>query len=140
MINFEDGNKGTWFYFDENEDIGGICLRVLDTETHNKIEKITTKHKAKFSHGVKYDDVTTDERLASKMRWDYCIVDWKGIQINGEDIECNAANKVRLTTIPDFIKLVGEYLEKLTEDNVALKEARLKNCETSPSGSTDPVE
>ena len=139
-VNFGSKNEGTWFYFIDGDETAGVCLRVIGVEEHEKIEKMTVKHKTKFSHGVKYDDEQVNERMASKMRWNYCIVDWKGIQIDGVDVECNSENKARLVKITNFIKFAADCLEKLNEANDEIEEARLKNSETSSSGSLDLVE
>jgi len=131
MINFDTKNEGTWFYFDEdNHDAGGICLRELSSEEYQKIEKLTVKTKQKFSHGNSYSAITTNEELAAKMRWDYCIVNWAEVQIDGIEVECNTENKVKLSKTLGFIKFVSPCLEKLTETNNALEEARVKNSET----------
>ena len=135
MVNFSSKNEGTWFYFnEENPDAGGICLRALSSDEYDRIEKITVKKQRKFKRGVAYDDIKTNEALASKLRWDYCIVDWKGVSIDGEPAECNKANKEKTVKIMDFISFVADCMEKLTETNEAIQEARLKNSETSSNG------
>lgn len=138
MINFENKNEGQWFYADEdNHDLGSICLRVLSTYEYQKIEGITTKTKKKFKKGVAYDDVTTDEMLASKLRWRYCIVDWANIQLNGEEVECTNENKVKLCKSMEFLGWVADCLEELTEKTTALDEARLGNSNGTSSGNAE---
>jgi len=142
MANFGSKNDGKWFYFDEeNEDAGGVCLRILSTDAYADIEKLTVKQgKPIFHKGQKFDNPVVNEKLASKMRWRYCIVDWKNVQIDGQDVECNDENKAKLIKVNDFISFVATCLEELTETNDALEEARVKNSETSSSGNADPVE
>ncbi len=136
MINFNSKNEGQWFYFDESDhNQGGICLRELSTDQLDGIEKLTVTRTKKFKHGVAYDDTVTNKVLASKLRWRYCIVDWKDIQIDGVDAECNDENKVTLVKITDFVKFIVDCLEKLTETNIALEEARAKNLDPSLDGS-----
>lgn len=133
MINFStEENEGTWFYFDkENKESGGVCLRELSTDEYTKIAQITTKTTKKVKRGVAYDDVQTDERLAAKMRWDYCIVDWKDIQIDGKPADCSSDNKQKLIKVGDFIKFIADCIEELAETNSSLNEARVKNFTTS---------
>ena len=139
MINFDSTNDGTWFYFDEgNPDVGGVSLRELTSEQVDGIDRITKTTKKKVQRGVVYDDVKVDEKLSAKLRWRYCIMDWKGIQIDGEVAECNDANKEKLMKITDFVKFMAGSIEKLTETNKALEEARLKNSMSSADG--DSVE
>ena len=141
MINFNSKNEGEWFQFIEgNEEAGSICLRVIGPEQYREIERLTVKTRKKVKKGVAYDDVTTNEKLAAKLRWRYCIVDWKNIQLDGVDLECTDENKVKLVENMDFLTIVGDFLEKLTEQNVALDEARLKNSGTSSDGDASPAE
>ncbi len=140
MLNFENKNEGTWFYVDDkNHDLGGVCLRVLSADELLSIEKITTKTKKKIKRGVAYDDIKTDEALASKMRWRYCIVDWSNLQLNGKEVECNNENKLELCKSLDFLSWVVDCLEELTEKNTVLEEARLGNSSDTSSGNTDQI-
>lgn len=135
MINFSTENEGTWFYFDENNhEAGGVCFRELSTEKYNEIQRLTVKKTKKFKHGVAYDDEQVNERLADKLRWRYCIVDWKNISIDGNPAECNDENKSKVLKITDFVKFAVDCIEKLTEENKSLEEARVKNSESSPDG------
>jgi len=129
MIRFDTKNEGTWFWVVEGKLDVGICLRPLTDEEHRSIEKITVRTKKKVKRGVAYDDVTTDERLASKMINEKSIVDWKGFLIGDdeEEAECNAANKVRIMLSEDFRKFYLECLTSLNETNKTLDEARLGN-------------
>jgi len=141
MLNFDNKNEGKWFYaVDGDEKSGGVCLRVLSPEKYQEIQKLTTKTKKKVKRGVAYDEVTTNERLESKLRWNYCIVNWTDIQLNGEPVECTKENKVELCKSVQFLSWIADCLEKLTEENNVLEEARLKNSEGSSNGSVDPTE
>ena len=138
MVNFETKNEGQWFVFNEdNPDQGGICLRILSSDEYEKIEKLTTSKKRKFSHGVAYDDVKVDENLASRMRWDYCIVDWKNVSIDNELVECNKANKMRLVKSLAAMKFISDALEILNEETDVTKEALLKNSGSSQNGNEE---
>lgn len=135
MIDFDMKDEGTWFNFDDNNpEAGSICLRELSTRELEKIEMFTVKTEKKILRGTVYDDVKTDNQRASRMRWEYCIVDWKNIQIRGEVAECNAANKEKLVNHIPFIKILIPLLEKLSDTNKELEEARVKNCGATPSG------
>ncbi len=137
MINFKSENNGTWYYFDEdNQEAGGVCFRELATEKYEDIQRLTVKKKKKFKHGIAYDDEQVNDRLASKLRWDYCIVDWKNIQIDGNVIECTSENKQKLIKITDFVKFAADCVEKLTEENRSLEEARVKNLKPTQAGSS----
>jgi len=135
MPEFNSKNEGTWFYFDPaNEALGGVCLRELSTEENRRIERMTVKHRKKVKRGVAYDDPEIDEKLASKMRWDFCITDWKEVSLDSQPLECTCENKVKMMDIIDFVKHVVTSLETLVEINKTLDEARAKNLETSSNG------
>lgn len=137
MPQFSSKNEGQWFYFDpSNEDLGGVCLRELSTEEHTRIEKLTIKHKKKIMRGVLVDDATTNEKLESKLRWDYCITGWKEVVLDNQSLECNSENKVKMMKVTDFVKFVADSLGEIVDTNKALEEARLKNSESSSSDSS----
>lgn len=138
MPQFNSANIGIWFYFDPtNEALGGVCLRELSTEENRRIEQMTIKKRKKIRRGVAYDDPQVDEKLASKMRWDFCITDWKEVSLDGQQLECNDENKVRMMKVIDFVKHVVDSLEKLVEMNQTIEEARVKNLPPSSSGSVE---
>lgn len=138
MPQFSSENVGTWFYFvPDNEELGGVCLRELNMEENRRIERMTVKHRKKIKRGVAFDDPEVDEKLASKMRWDFCITAWKEVELDGQPLECNAENKVKMMNVIDFVKHVVGSLEKLVETNKTFEEARLKNLPSSSNGSAE---
>ncbi len=135
MANFKSDNSGTWFFYDsENESEGGICLRELSTEEYDRIEKLTVTIKKKWKHGQPYDDRKEDERLARRLRFDFCIVDWKKTSLDNVELECDTDNKVKMMKILDFAKFVANSLSDLTDANKSLEEARAKNFGTTSNG------
>lgn len=138
MPDFSSHNAGTWFYFDStNEKLGGVCLRELTTDEFDKIERMTTTKRKKFKRGVAYDDNIVNEEMASRMRWDFVITDWKEVQLDGQAVECTTDNKVKMMKITDFVKFVVDSLEMLVEVNKSLEEARVKNSPSSSSGNSE---
>jgi len=82
-------------------------------------------------------DVTEkNTEMETRLIWDYCIVDWKNVQLDGEDVPCTTENKVKLMKqCLDFAKFVTTCIDELAETNKALEEARLKNSESTSNGS-----
>jgi len=131
MINFSSKNDGTWFYFDPmDKSQGGICLRVLSSDESNRIESLTVKHSWKVKRGTAYDEPKEDKELAAKLRWDYCIVDWKGVSLDGVELSCTSDNKEKLVKVSDFISFLIDCMESLNEKSTVIEEARLKNLRT----------
>ena len=138
MPQFSSANEGTWFnYVPEDESLGGVCLRELTTEEQDRIERMTTKKRKKFRRGIAYDDIEVDEKLASKMRWDFCITGWKETRLDGQQLECTTDNKVKMMNVTDFVKHVVDSLETLVDANKSLEEIRVKNSGSSSNGNAD---
>ena len=138
MPNFNSENLGTWFYYNpDDESQGGVCLRELSPDEYDRIEKMTVKKRRKFKRGIPYEDIQEDKKLADKMRWDYCITDWKKTNLDGQELECTAENKVRMMKVNDFVKHVADSINDLVDANKSLEEARVKNSGHSSNGNTD---
>ena len=130
-VNFTSTNEGTWFYFDDkNSEGGGVCLRELIPNESLKIDKLATRKAGRLG-----SPDALDAELRRNLIWDYCIVDWKSIQLDGVDLECNRENKAKIMgTCIDFVKFVTDCLDTLVSNNKALEGARLKNLEPISSG------
>lgn len=138
MPNFKSENPGTWFpYNPDDESQGGVCLRELSTDEYAKIERLTVKVKRKVIRGVSFDDRKVDEKLASKLRWDFCIVDWSKTNLDGQEMECNTENKIKMMKVIDFVKHVVDSLNELVDTNKSLEETQLKNSGSSSNGNHD---
>lgn len=132
MPNFNSENPGTWFpYYPDDEDAGGVCLRELSTDEYERIENLTVKVTRKFKRGQWVEDKKVDERLASRLRWAYCITDWKKTSLDGKELECTDINKVKMMKVIDFVKHVVDSLNELVDANRSLEDARVKNSESS---------
>ena len=111
-------DTGTWFYFkEEDESQGGVCLRTLSPTESSRIDRLTIKKKNKFKAGVHFVETEVDEKMSSRLMWDYVITDWVNISLGGKEIECNATNKVMMINIPIFSNFILKSLEKL-QDNI----------------------
>lgn len=135
MLDLSSKNEGVWFYFSsKNSELGGVCLRELTPDEHQRIEKLTTKRsKPKFDRIThsRIDEPIVDEILAQEEYWDFCIVDWKEVAIDGEKLDCTRENKIRAMKITSFIKFITSSLEELVDTNTELEEDRLKNSGSS---------
>lgn len=128
-MDFNLDNKGTWFYFDEdNEKNGGICLRALPSEEAQKIARRTTKQKVEYKKGQRYEYSKIDDELNISLILDYCIVDWANVSANGAELECNTQNKKELLSKSiSFSNFVTEKLEVVNELNELDVQDKAKN-------------
>lgn len=116
-MEFSLQNKGTWFFFDEEDETkGGVCLRIITPAEVEKIERICTKKRDVIKKGVHYEKVDTDEKQYSRLLWDYCIIDWKEVNVDGNPLECTTENKTKLITgDPGFSTFIIKKMEKLQD-------------------------
>jgi hypothetical protein len=129
-IDIDNLNPGSWFFFfDDKPEEGRIKLRVLNTEMRSKIADKTTEIKIEYRTSQRYEVEKVNTELASKMMWDFIIVDWENLLNNdGSPIECNIDNKYLLmTNEPGFAAFIAECLEKLNEDIFERKAFSEKN-------------
>lgn len=135
MVDFNTSNSGTWFWFDnDDQSLGGVCLRELTEKELKSIEKATTKIRHVYENGRLTESKEVNTDLERKLVINYCITDWKNVSINGEPVECNITSKEKIITSLDFMKFLNGCLEHLRKRNVAIEEARLKNLENLSSG------
>jgi len=136
MIDFKTEIKGTWFYFvEENPDLGGVCLRLPTSAEYDDIQRLTVRPgKPDYHRGQRYETEKTDKKLRTKLGLRKFIVDWKGVSLDGQKLECNNETKEKMIRVQDFQLFVGECIEKMIEGNKTLEAARVKNSETSADG------
>jgi len=118
MANFNPENAGIWFYFDDSdEEQGGVCIRTLSPAESARIETLTVKKKNKFKAGSHFVETIVNEKMSSRLMWDYVIVDWKNVCVGGVPIDCDCDNKVKLINDPTFSSFIMKSLETL-QDNI----------------------
>lgn len=127
MIDFKE-NVGTWFWFGDNEDLGGLRVRLLDAKEVRAIEKSTTtvKHKFNKRSGAREKIETRDEDAYDWLVTKKSIVDWKGISLSGTPLDFNDNNLRKMIKIPDFLSFYAECLGVITTENATIEEAELK--------------
>ena len=123
-------NEGTWFYFNDNAEDGGVCLKILTPGELRKIEKATVTKKAEIVRGDKetrptrIEWIEINEELQHEMRWDAVITDWKKIDPDGNgEIECTKENKIRMMDdFSDFTKFIIKSVNTLASIEPTEKE------------------
>lgn len=144
------GSKGDWFAFCESKivdgkteflepekDAGRVCVRVVDSETLERIQAQTRTKKAEFVKDrdtrqmvrVPYVDQTPEqEKRERELIWDYAIVDWEGmLDVNGKEIPCTLENKTKMMNIPMFARFLGNCFEAISGNAEKEKESAEKN-------------
>lgn len=116
-MNLESKKTGTKFYFDEdNKKNGSITLRVATAEESMRIDKIVTSKVWKRKAGQSVEIVERDEKLSIKLLYDFCIISWENLQIDGQESECNKESKYKLMmNHPAFSSFVSKCIDELNE-------------------------
>ncbi len=130
-MNFSENNEGIWFLFDQTDPTQGrVKIRPCPPGETKKIQKLTVKTKTKFKHGQKYDVEEVNQKMSDRLYYDYCIEEWENVIFGGQELECNAENKVKLINDNySFAAFVVNCLESLTDnpDNLNIEENLAKN-------------
>ena len=135
-MNFSSKNAGRWFWFnDKDSNHGGLCIRVLNMDESRRVEKITTTKKFKPVRGQPIEVRIVDEEMRDRLVWDYCIVAWKDVCLDGKLLECNAENKVMMMRTNSFASFFLDKVSELNDELEISQEFLEKNSETSLSGS-----
>jgi len=136
-MDFRSENTGKWFWFNEKDDSdGGICLRVLSLDESRRIDKLTTTSKWKPIRGQITEIKTVDDAMRDRLVWDYCIVDWKDIKLDGKELKPTADTKIAMMKSNTFATFFLDKVTELNEANEVSTTLLEKNLEASSSGST----
>lgn len=131
-IDTENLNPGVFFPFaeeEDNDDPGGITIRLANGEVLDTINKKCTKKRVEFRRGQRFEVIDEDDKRRSELLWDYVIIDWKGLDdMEGKPIPCTKDNKISLMRGSVRVAaFVGNCIEKLTEESELYEEALEKN-------------
>jgi len=137
MANFSTSNSGTQFHFnEEHPGLGGICVRLLAPDEAKRIERECTKLDKTVVGGQVVESKKVNDKLESELIYNYCIVDWTNVLLDGNPISCTIQNKIVMMRCLDFARFVGDCIRKLAIQNKAIDEAQLKNSESTSDGLT----
>jgi hypothetical protein len=129
-MKFSTENLGTWFYFNEdNEDDGGVCIRILSLAETTALDKKFKKTRIEYKRSNRFEVPVLDEEGYDKAMWDTVITDWSNV-CDSEDKprECTKDNKYDLMTRSvAFATFVTEKTEALSKLGISDAEDLAKN-------------
>lgn len=136
MIDFKSEMKGVWFNFvEDNPELGSVCLRLPTSAEYDDIQSITVRPgKTDYHRGQRYETETVNKKLQTKLSLRKFIVDWKGVSLDGQELECDNDNKEKMIKVQDFQSFIGDCIEKMVNENTTLEAARVKNLKSLPLG------
>lgn len=103
-------NEGVWFKISPTV---SFCLRRFGGSNAGRVKVAMAKYHKPFARLIQDDALPIEEvnKIMAKVVCDACLVDWKGIQIDGKDAECSFENGVKLfTTLPELFNKLFEYI------------------------------
>jgi hypothetical protein len=116
------------------EDGSAVSLRVCPSDVVRDIErKYPPRVEYRDGNRFEYVPIETQNKRSEDI-WDYCIVDWKGVNDKKAKapMPCDRKNKIRLMGgSVKFARFVASCLEKLRAESDVRAEALEKNVETS---------
>jgi len=125
-MKFSAQNKGEKFYFiDNNPDAGWVILRITPKFILDKIVEDTTMTIVRRGQKEVKENIPKQNREI----WDYQIVDWNNVELDGKILECNIDNKEKMMNeVPGFFGFILERLNWLGNRELSGEE-KAKNFE-----------
>lgn len=109
---------GVWFKVGESV---AFCLRRFGGGNSQKLKLAMAKHHKPKARLIELDQLTIDEvnHIMAKVFVEACLVDWRGVEVDGEPLECNFDNAVKFfTELPELFETLWKY----TQDFESFKE------------------
>ena len=133
-INLAIKNEPTKFYFDDSDPKEGwLLMRAAPKSLFDDIEKQTVTERKKFKRGQYVIDRKVNTEKQNHLLWDYCIVDWGELNVDGTSLPCTTENKILLMNgSPQFLSFYAVCMEQL-EDITPTEGTKRKNSEPQSS-------
>ena len=112
--NLDNEKDGIWF--DISEDTG-FRLRRFGGNNERKVKEALAQYHAPYSRQFENKTIHSDKEkeILVKVFCHACVVDWKGIESEGSELECSFENSVKLfTKLPELFTTLYEYSNDLT--------------------------
>lgn len=103
--------NGVWF--DVVADTTGFLLRPF-RPTNPRVKAALAAHYKPYARQVEMGTLDQKKELEIKIKMfiDVCLVDWKGVEIDGKEVECNKENALKLfKSLPDLFTTLQGYAE-----------------------------
>lgn len=127
-----------WFDIPDDPDNGRLKIKYLNEGEQQRFVAKCRKLSFIFNETTKTSEghMVPEETMLKEDGVDLRIVDWKNVyDENGKPLECNKANKIKVSDLNGFSEILKDMIEKL--DKVVDKERELeeKNSQSSHGGS-----
>ena len=132
MFDLKNLNPGAKFYWDEETD-EWVKFRIMADADLRKLRKKCAKERVEYRRVGKgppqrFEYLEIDEDLFTEEINDFCIVEWRLLDTEGNEIPCTREYKnLLMLHNPQFSDWAAECLEQLRSDIKKKKEEEEKN-------------
>jgi len=142
MFDIDNLNPVARFYWPASKKTEWVDLRNIPIAEIRKLRKQAVAKNVEYyrpdnseEKPFRYEVESIDDEKFNEILWDYQIADWHILDLNGEKIECNLENKLKLMGHSiEFAEWVVKCLNQLAIDEQKKKEKLEKNLRNSQSG------
>lgn len=112
-------SDGVWFKVSKDT---SFCLRRFGGANAHKVKLAMAKYHKPHARLIENDALPVEDtqRIMAQVVASACLVDWKGVQINGQEVPCTQENAVKLfTELPELFNALFGYIsgvESFKED------------------------
>ena len=112
-------SDGVWFTISADT---SFCLRRFGGNNAKKVQIAMAKHHKPHARLIEANALPLEEvnKIMAKVIADSCVVDWKGVVIDGQEVPCNLENAVKLfCALPELFNKLFEMIsgsESFKED------------------------
>lgn len=110
---------GIWFRVNENV---RFRIRRFGGKNSQKLKLAMAKFHKPKARLIELDQLSTEETdlIMAKVFCDACLISWEGVELDGQEVECNFENGVKLfTRLPELFNSLFKYsqdFESFKED------------------------
>jgi len=100
--NKSEEKEGIWFDIDENV---GFRVRRFGGENSEAVKRAMAKHHKPYARRIENGSLSTkkEDEIMAKVFVDSCLMDWKGVEIDGKEVEFNVESAVAFfISLPDL--------------------------------------
>lgn len=104
---------GVWFSI--SKDVS-FCLRRFGGNNATKVQQAMTKYHKPYARLIENNSLSQEEtlKIMAQVVSSACLVDWKGVQIDGQEVPCTQENAVKLfCQLPDLFDALFKYISEV---------------------------
>lgn len=101
---------GVWFKVSQET---SFCLRRFGGKNANRVKQAMAKYHKPHARLIENDALPPEEtsKIMAQVIAHSCLVDWKGVVVDGQELPCNPENAVKIfTLLPELFDTLFGYI------------------------------